>query len=132
MVLFQGDYDFIATRSGFRQAEESVRLDYNSADTLSINMFSLSYLRRMREQWGTYKWISAGVAAGAGLATLFFYDKIRRNMSAYNTAATPSAIASSKSAVKSSQSLYTISSAVALTAVGSFLVTWLIRGLYHK
>lgn len=132
VVLFQGDYNFIATKPGFRQAEASARLDYEPSDSICMNMLSLAYLQRMRDRWGEYKWISAGVAAGAGIATLYFYERIGSSMNDYNTATAPSAIASSKNAVARNQNLYRISSAVAFTAVGSFLVTWLIQGLYHK
>lgn len=132
MVLFQGDYDFIATRPGFRRTMTRFRLDYYSTDSLSMKMYSLAYLSRMRKQWGRYKWISAGVAVGAGIATWFFYSRIGSSMNRYNSAATVSAIQADQNSVRTSQSLYTISSVVAFTAVGSYLVTWIIQGLYHK
>lgn len=132
MALFQGDYDFVATRPGFRQAEKTFRLDYYSGDSLSINMFSLAYLRRMRKRWGTYKWISAGVATGAGLASWYFYGRIGAYKNEYGSATTPSEAISKRNAVKTSQTLYTVTSAIAFSAVASFLTTWLIQTFYHQ
>ncbi len=132
VVLFQGDYNFIAKKPGFRQLETSARLAYEPSDSICMNMLSLAYLQRMRDRWGKYKWISAGVATGAGIAALYFYERIGSNMNEYNTATAASVISSRKNAVARDQNFYRITSAVAFTAVGSFLVTWAIQGLYHK
>lgn len=132
MVLFQGDYKFIATRPGFRQAEASARLAFEPSDSISIDMLSLDYLRRMRERWGEYKWISAGVAAGAGIAAWFSYERIGTAENKYNSAVALSAIQAGRNSVKTNQALYTISSTVAIAAVGSFLFSWIMQALNHK
>ena len=132
LALLEGDYDVAATKAGFRCVEESIKL-YDTRDReVSMDMLSLEYLRRQREQWGTCKWISAGVAACAGLSTLFFYERIGTYTNRYNTAVGLSDIQADKNSVRTNQNSYRISSTVAFSAVGSFLITWLIQSLYHE
>ncbi len=130
LMLFHGDYDILATAPGFRGAIQSARIDDTVPHNISINLLSLRYLRMKRRQWRKYKWISAGIAAGAGLAAILFQSRITYFSHRYQNALTPSAAVDARQSVALSQTLYTASSAISFSGLGGFLVSWIIESTY--
>jgi hypothetical protein len=131
ILLYEGDYDVISRKDGFRTEIQRLSLRRNLSDKMSIDMKSLPYLQSKRKQWNTVKWISAGIAIGAGIASYYIHTKIVTFKNEYNNAVSLSVIQDKRNKINQSQGYYQISSVVSFTALGGFGLSWFIEGAYE-
>jgi hypothetical protein len=122
-----GDYDIVADKEGFRKVLLNIKVDERKEYDIPIKMFSLIYLKQKREEWKTIKWISAAVAAGAGLAAYYFNSRINTYQNDYNNASSASVILDKRDRINKTRPLYKASSGIGFGALGCFAVSWLIE-----
>ena len=128
--LFLGNYDIILNKEGFKDVLKKIVIN-KSQNNISIDMLSLAYLQAKRDQWRTYKWISAAVAVGAGVASYYFKDRIDTYADEYKKAISPAVALDKRRNVVMNQSFYKISSAITFISIGCFTVSWIIESTYY-
>jgi len=129
LQLSLGGYSIVLHKEGFKEVVKEYKFK-NNWDSISIEMFSLAYLKHKREQWRSVKWISGGVAFVAGVASYYFHNRISTYKEEYEGATSPSVIQDKRDRMNSSRSYYRISSDISFTAIGSFSISWFIENLY--
>jgi hypothetical protein len=130
IYLTLGRYEFIANKDGYRNAMKEIEINRKIKYGISLKMDSFEYLQQKREQWGTYKWISAAIAVGAGIATYYCKDRIDKYKDEYNNATSIISAKEKRVTVEDYQRYYTLSSATTLTFIGGFGISWLIQSIY--
>ncbi len=128
--LYSGDYDIVATKTGFRNELERIRVGESFKNNIQINMFSLDYLNYKRKQWNTTKWISAAVAVGAGIASYYFDQRINTLRNEYVNAYTTGVIQDKRDAISKNQQYYKICSTIGFAAFAGFGISWMIEISY--
>jgi hypothetical protein len=96
-----------------------------------MELMSFAYLQAKQRQWSTTKWISAGVCALAGAATLYLDHSITGLANDYNMATSPDVARDLRGQIGRKQDLFRIVSVVAWTSLGSTLLSWFIELTYH-
>jgi len=131
MCLSLGIYDVVAIREGYKKAVKEIEINQKQKYDIFLDMKSLEYLRNKREQWATYKWISAVIFAGSGASSFYFKNRITKYADEYHSAMSTDVIQESRNRVHTNQSNYRIFSTVAFSALGTFAFSWLIESIYN-
>jgi hypothetical protein len=133
IALFPGDFTFVARNEGYRETTSSVRSGKGLGRQFIVPMelLSFEYLQGKREQWSTYKWISAGVCVLAGAATFYLDQHINDLVHEYNNTTSPDVAHELRGKIDTQQTLYSIFSGVAFVALGSTIVSWIVELTYH-
>jgi hypothetical protein len=118
-----GDYNIISHKEGFKDLARSFRFIKNN-DSISIEMISFAYLQHKREQFRSYKWISAGFSIVAGIASYYFYNRVKTYEDEYNEAVSSEVIQDKKAQMDRYRKYYKISSGSTFAALGGFAVFW--------
>ncbi len=130
LFLPAGNYRIVATKPGYKPVWRMVALVDSLQRPLSLSMLSRADLERVREQWSTCKWVSAAVATAAGIATLYFHERISSYRNEYDNALLPALAEVNRNHVTTYQSLFHVSSTIACAAVAGFLVAWFLEAVY--
>jgi hypothetical protein len=89
LELIIGTYTLTARKTGYLDVSQSIAIIENQKQRLDLQM--MTYAGSQAEKanlWARYKWISWGVAALAGGATLYFHSAAESNYSNYSSAKT--------------------------------------------
>ncbi len=128
--LSSGNYNLVANKEGFKEELETIEIKQNKVDEIKIKILSNAYLESMRTRWNKIKWINAAVALGAGLAAYYFHNKTINYQEQYNNAISPNDIQDKRNNLIRMRSYFSISSGIAITALGGFGISWLIQQSY--
>lgn len=125
LSLLIDDYTITAKKDGFLDFTETVTIKERESAKLNLKMSTYEgSLQSKRDTWGTYKWISAAVAVGAGAAAVYFNSKANSYYTEYHNANTAALAASKRNRVEESKLYNNISLGCAIGAGVSFLITW--------
>jgi hypothetical protein len=121
-----GDYNMVLHKEGFEDLVKKYRFIKNN-DSISLEMISFEYLQHKREQYRSYKWISAGIFIVAGITSYYFYNRVKTYQNEYNEAVTSDVIHDKRDQIDRNRRYYKISSGITLAALGGFVVFWSIE-----
>ena len=122
-LLSPGQYDIIVNKEKYKSYKGSFVLLKDKTE-LGINLIPYSYIDVKKSEWSKYKWISAGIATVAGIAAIYFKNKLHSYISDYNNAVTYDATIDSHNKIVNYQTFYKISSGVSLSAIAACVISW--------
>jgi hypothetical protein len=125
-----GKYEINVRKEGFKDIIQNIIINEKQRDSLVINMCTLEYIFRKEQQWRTIKWINAGITVASAIGLFYINNKINTSMDDYNQSTSTEFLKGKRYLIKQNQLYFKITSAIGITGIFGFALSWQIESLY--
>ncbi|HVN48643.1 MAG TPA: hypothetical protein VMU30_07460 [Bacteroidota bacterium] len=124
--LSTGIYDLILRKKGFKDVIKQHEFS-KEWDSLSIYMISYEHIQHNRNVANNVKWVFGGIAAIAGIASLYFYDRVSVHQNRYNAAIDVNEIQNERNDIERYRKAFRTSTGILFPAASGFTIAWIVE-----